>query len=152
MINNDIVTFKKIVRLFEMNNLLFLLNHNGSINLFTILKQIKKSSIVKDLYKLLTGRDNCSFKELFHVIKEFVEEKKYQDEQGSFLLNEMMKYNKAKPGVNDVNSNNQYLDLQLSLGNIGNHDCSKLAFDEGLFILLEHNKKIHEENRKIEKK
>jgi hypothetical protein len=152
MINNDIITFKKIVRLFEMNNLLFLLNNDGTINLFTILKQIKKSTIIKDLYKLLTGKEKCSFNELFYTIKEFVEEKKYQDEQGNFLLGEMAKYNKSKSSVNDVNSNNQYLDLQLSLGNIGNHDCSKLAFDEGLFILLEHNKKIYEENRKIEKK
>ena len=108
---------------------------------------------MRDLYELLTGKNKCSIKEYTYAIKEFMKEKEYQDEAAKMILEKMTAYVKGdKSSHNALTSDNQYLNLQNSLGAIGNHDCSKLSFDEGLYILLEHNKRIHEENRKIEKK
>lgn len=149
MINNDIVTFKKIVRLFDKNNLLFLLNETSGVNLFAIMRQMKKHPIMKDFYLLLTGKESFTLKEFTITLKEFFKEKKFQDESAEFLMKAKGKYLGGKSDVNDIKSNNQYFDLQTALGNIGQFDCTNISFDEGLFILLKHNEEMDKQERQI---
>ena len=148
MINSDIITFKNIIRLFEQKGLIFLVDGSETgTNIFSLLSKIRDKQTLKDFYFLATGiRGKFTISDLASAIKNFIKEKKYQDDNA----HEIMKRMKSGSGSKrKMSTTNQYLDLQVALSDIGNVDCSKITFDEGLFLLAQYNERVEEENRKI---